>query len=164
MISYSQNSTARAFHIHVRDTLFCGSLTHPDFVQINHLLKDVAPLYPNFSSWLNFKFRRNMASGEREIIAAHNGDELLGLALLKNNSEEKKICTFFVNEDYRAQGIGKQLMSSAVQHLDNSDTLITVSSERVSELAPLLGSQGFALSNSIASLYRPESVEHIYTL
>tara|TARA_R100000306_G_C4378159_1_gene142897 strand:- start:347 stop:814 length:468 start_codon:yes stop_codon:yes gene_type:complete len=135
-----------------------------NFPALRRLLNDVAPLYPSFDAWLNFTFRRNMASGERRVLIAHNGSELVGAALLKDSLAEGKICTFFVSPDHRQMNIGGQLLDQALRELDRDDAFITVAEERKAELSPLLTSRGFSVGNSISSLYRPGSTEYLFTL
>ena len=134
------------------------------FPALKVLLGDVAPLYPNFDTWLNFTFRRSQQSGERKVVIAHDGSQLIGAALLKLNGDESKICTFFISPTYRDMSLGSELMDVALATLDRNDTFITVSSERKDELTPLLKSKGFTVSQSVDNLYRPGSTEYFFTL
>lgn len=134
------------------------------FSLLNKLLLDVAPLYPNFDSWINFTFRRNLSSGERHILIAHNGVQVIGTALLKKTHQESKICTFYIAPQYRGRNVGHELMDLALSTLDCHNTFITVSEERNEELLPLLSAKGFSISQSIAGFYRKESTEYFYKL
>lgn len=127
-------------------------------------LDEVSHLYPNFEGWLTFKFLGNLASGKRKLIVAHNGYNALGYALLKQDSQESKICTFYVLEGFRGQGVGFNLMQRSMEVLDSEETFITVSDERLKELSPLLQAKGFELSSSVPNMYRVGSKEHIWTL
>ena len=135
-----------------------------DLSLLKKSLQEVSPLYPNFDAWLNFKFRRILSSGERNIVLATDGSNILGLSLLKKNKDESKICTFYVPEEYRGMNVGKDLMSKSLSILDNQNSLITVADERHKELKPLLDSSGFKLIKSIDALYREDSTEHFYSL
>lgn len=131
---------------------------------LSDLLRNVAPLYPDFDVWFNFTFRRNLASGERRILIVHNGDELLGCSLLKNTPDEAKICTFYIHEEAREQGIGQQLMQQSLASLDNRETIITVSDDRQAELHPLLKSFDFRLTQVLTECYRQQHNEFVYSL
>lgn len=135
-----------------------------DFIELNRLLNPVAPMYPNFDAWLNFKFRRNLALGQRQIALANYGCQLAGVALLKNDGIERKICTFYIAPNFRNMGVGSKLMDLAIETLNSSSSFITVSDERKNELAPLLSSRGFKCINSVHGLYRSGSFEHFYSL
>jgi ribosomal protein S18 acetylase RimI-like enzyme len=135
-----------------------------DFISLRNILADVSPLYPNFDAWLNFTFRRNLNSDERQLVLAYNGNQIAGVALLKNTLDEKKISTLYTCPQFRGQNIGHNLIELALVELDSADTFITVSKERNAELYPLLKSKGFKLSQSIDNLYREDNTEHFYKL
>jgi GNAT superfamily N-acetyltransferase len=135
-----------------------------NFAKLRTFLMDVSVLYPNFDAWLNFTFLRNLASGQRKIALAHNGNEIIGAALLKSDTFESKICTFYVDPAFRGMSIGSKLMDLSISTLDNPNTFITVCDQRKSELAPLLSSRGFTLERSIDGLYHSHSSEHFYKL
>lgn len=135
-----------------------------DFVRLYQFLAEIAPLYPNFKSWFNFTFRRNMPSGERKIALAHNGDDIIGAALLKQSEIESKICTFMIAEQFRGYSIGNDLMDLALATLDDKEATITVSSERNDYLLPLLRNKGFELQDTVSGYYRTDSTEYFYSL
>lgn len=131
-------------------------------------LAPVSQLYPNFSSWLNFKFIRNIQYGERKAIVAHDGNRILGVSLLKLTPNEKKICTLFVNENVRCvhsdMKIGSNLMERSLQLLNYDDVLITVCSEKNEELTPLLNKNSFVKVKVVQDLYNEGSSEYFYKL
>lgn len=129
---------------------------------VRSFLEEVAPLYPCFDSWFNFKFRKGFEFGERELIVSHWGDQIAGVSLLKKSIEEKKISTFYVAPDFRGNGIASELMELSLIELgSNRDILITVSEERNEQLKPLL-SRYFEESKSEIGLYRDNSIEFFY--
>lgn len=134
------------------------------FCSLAHTLSHVSLYYPNFKEWLYFTFRKEMISGTRSIVVAHDQGRVAGLALLKNSSAEKKICTFYVLPSFREIGLGHQLMDASIACLGNKDTTITVAEERNSELYPLLKSKGFSLEKKITGLYRDNVDEYFYSL
>lgn len=135
-----------------------------NFSRLRSFLGEVAPLYPNFDAWFNFKFCRNLASGQRKVAIAHDGNQILGAALLKKDAHESKICTFYISPEYRGLSIGDELMDLALVTLNDSDTIITVCSERKDELTPLLSSHGFEVISSHDGLYRDLSTEYVFNL
>lgn len=134
------------------------------FPLLADFLSDVSILYPEFDSWLNFKVRRNINTNERKILIAHDGDKIVGVALLKNTQLEQKISTFYVSPTYRGLGIGTKLMSQSLELLDTNHTFITVSEERNSELSPLLKSTGFTLQQTVPDMYRKGYCELFYSI
>ena len=143
---------------------FVDVLDSVPFAQLAYFLSEPSTLYPNFSIWYNFTFRRNFSVGQRKVVVAHNGTDLLAAALLKIDESEHKICTFYVHPDVRGLGLGAQVMNKALELFDKKSPLITVSDERIMELSPLLKANGFKLVDRIPDLYRTGSCEHFFKL
>ena len=149
---------------------FCEISCAYDFKQSEAMsvLASVSHLYPNFDAWLTFRFIRGLGCGERKAIIAHDGNNLLGVSLLKLTEEEKKICTLFVNEKARRtcsdMKVGTNLMKRSLDLLNSGEISITVCSERHEELMPLLHNFSFEKTHEINKLYRDDSSEFFYRL
>lgn len=126
--------------------------------------QSISDLYPNFEGWLRFKFLGNIKSGSRKLLVAYKGNEIVGYSLLKQDSIESKICTFYIPEMYRGQGIGSALLGESLDTLKSKDTFITVSQERQEELAPLLVSNGFRIHSIVDEAYRNNAKEYFWRL
>jgi GNAT superfamily N-acetyltransferase len=143
-----------------KSTLNVQLINQISYPLLRNFLSDVSFLYPEFDSWLNFKVRRF----GRDIVIAHDGNQLAGVSILKNSGEEKKISTFYVAPLFRGQMLGQALMAKSLQFLDSEETFITVSEERNRELVPLLNSNGFKLQKIVPNLYRDDKAELFYSL
>ena len=82
--------------------------------------------YPNHKEWFYNKFVKELDGKSREIVYCKNGSKICGVAFLKNTEKEKKICTLFVCEEYRKQGIGTGLLMEAIKFLGTTTPLITM--------------------------------------
>lgn len=133
-------------------------------LQLSCFLNEIKILYPNFNYWLSNKFYKPVYEEKRNIIAAHDGNSLLGIVLLKKSTYENKICTLYTSPFHQGQGIGSQLVDLSLQYFDSPDVLITVAQEKLIELAPILKSKGFVCTASIKGMYRPESTELFFNL
>lgn len=133
-----------------------------DVSKIAPALKNVAPLYPNFNIWFNNKFLRNFYIRNRDILVAHNGQEICGISLLKKSLEENKICTFYVMPEFKGRELGSKLLEKSLNYFDDNEVLISVSNERLSELYPTLSSKGFVLDSCVEHMYRNENIEHFF--
>ncbi|MEQ4924614.1 GNAT family N-acetyltransferase [Proteus hauseri] len=133
-------------------------------LQIKHLLSDITVLYPDFDNWLKYKFYQPSYENQRKAIIAHNGESLLGVALLKKSTYENKICTLYTSPIYQGQGIGSRLIDLSLQYFDSSDVLITVAQEKLIELTPILKSKGFICTSISKRMYRAENTEHFFNL
>lgn len=118
--------------------------------------------YPQYLHWFQSVFIKGLKNGERSYLIARNTrQELIGCALLKHTSTEKKLCTLFVHPLFRRQGIGKALMAETIKILGELPA-ITVSKENLPQMRPLLTHFGFHLSTVKQNVYRPDSTEFYF--
>ena len=71
------------------------NLANKFLLQLRILLSDLEYEYPFFTKWLEKVFYEMANSDKRKIIVC-SGDNLFdiwGLSIIKNDEEEKKICT-----------------------------------------------------------------------
>lgn len=80
---------------------------------IEKLLMDVLVLsmkvkddYPDYRNWYQTIQIPGIYNGTRNIIIAHIKERIVGFISLKKTSEEKKICTFYVEKNFRRNKIG----------------------------------------------------------
>lgn len=131
--------------------------------EVKDILDDIKHLYPNFDSWLKFRFQKgNLERGLRKILVARTAGCIAGVALLKKQNKERKICTFYVSPLFRSQGIGSQLMIQALNWLGTNKPLITVSEERKESLEPILIKFKFSLTKILSGCYRKNKFEYFY--
>lgn len=141
------------------ERLLCPLLT-----RIRNMLADLEINYPFFSKWLERVFIELRNSNKRKLLLAVEGDLLtiVGIAILKNSEEEKKICTLRVSRDYQRRGIGTALLKRAIQELDDPLPLITVSDAQINAFKPFLEKHEFVLKNKVMSLYRIGHEEYFF--
>lgn len=70
-------------------------------------------IYSDFLNWL-LKVENELDSKFRHIVIAITDDKVVGICISKNDSIERKICTLFVQEDYRNKGIAKKMMDKSL--------------------------------------------------
>ena len=137
------------------------SAAHFSKLHMRSFLKPVSHLYPDFESWLNFIFVRQMGEGKRRVIVAHDGNNVYGCSLLKITPEESKICTFYVHPDARGQNLADDLMRNSLVFF-NKKPIISASEERTEELQPLLKKYGFEIYASVLGMYQPDRKENFF--
>lgn len=130
----------------------------PLYQGIFSLTKSLRQTYPNYKNWYEKTFLEGLKKGERGIIVALDGTKIVGCALIKNTSDEKKLCTLFVHPNYRRQGIGEQLLQTSIQKL-GQNPLVSVSQENRSFVDGLFRKFNFHLSAMKKGVYQPDSVE-----
>ena len=143
------------------DPVFLESLKD----SLRSFLSDLGNEYPFFLAWLDKVFYELSVSDRRIIILSKESDgfeSILGVAILKNTQEERKICTLRVAEEYRRQGVGTALLEKSIKILGDSKPLITVSGLHMSSFGPFLKKNGFALKDKVKSIYRRGNYEYFF--
>ncbi|SES97473.1 GNAT family N-acetyltransferase [Thorsellia anophelis] len=139
--------------------------TRKEFFQykVVDFLIPVSHLYPNFHAWLYFTFVRQMNNDSRKVLVVLDGNNVIAATLLKITEEEEKICTFFVDQNFRGQGIGTELMEKSLE-LFSDKVHISVCSQRLNELNDFLVQKHlFCLDRDVSGYYRPDSVEYFFS-
>ena len=123
--------------------------------QISCALSLLRNEYPGFHRWFNTTVKAGLPSGRRQIwIAISPKGEMAGVLILKKQPEEKKICTLYVCEQFRNQGIGTLLMNTALQNIGTDTPLATVSSNHIKEYSRLLKKFQFQPNRIYKDYYR----------
>ena len=93
--------------------------------------------YPEYLKWFYTVNLPRIFKGEGDIIFYLDGLEVVSLATLKN-TDEKKICTLLVNEDYRKKGYSKQILEDSFEYLQTETPLITIPTKRLDEFDKII--------------------------
>lgn len=88
----------------------------------DHICND----YPKRFSWYWKKVVPAIFKGTREVVVCTVHEKIAGVAFLKKEDDEKKICAFFIVEEFRNQGIATKLMEASFQFLETRKPLITL--------------------------------------
>ncbi|MCK4785879.1 MAG: hypothetical protein KAV87_19135, partial [Desulfobacteraceae bacterium] len=68
------------------------------------VIRESKQYYPQVFDWYLNKFITGISKGSRKILLYYVGKDIAGIALLKNEVPEKKICTFRIDGRYRNSG------------------------------------------------------------
>lgn len=105
----------------------------------NELQKD----YPLRLQWYWQKVVPDIFCSVREIFIATKYNEIIGIAILKKENKEKKICTLLVDENYRRQGIANQLLRESFLYLGTSKPLISIPEYKVNQFSKIIKKYGW---------------------
>lgn len=144
-----------------------GLLVDTFYKLFQNILSDLEIEYPFFLKWLHKVFCELQITEERIILVYCNDSnifEIMGLAILKNTIEERKICTLRVLPKYRRQGIGTCLLRKSTEVLNDPYPLITVSGMHMDSFGPFLRKNDFVLKDKIKSLYIRGCYEYFYNI
>lgn len=94
--------------------------------------------YPEYLKWYYSKNIPRVLNGSGEIIFYLDGLTVAGLAILKKDIDEAKICTLMISEEYRKKGYSKELLESSFEFLGTDKPLITIPSNRIEEFQGII--------------------------
>ncbi len=108
--------------------------------------------YPDFIEWFNIKVVPNLSS-EREIIITTCDKYISGIAILKQNAQESKICTLRVVPRFQSMGIGSFLLELSMKKLNTIYPYITIPSYKLPEFQNIFAKYGFKKEDEVRGLY-----------
>ena len=111
--------------------------------------------YPEYYKWFFSKNIPRVINGCGDIIFYLDGLEVVGISILKND-EEKKLCTFMVNPEYRKKGYSKLLLEDSFEYLKTEKPIITIPEFRLDEFSSIINAYGWKESSIIDNYYSKE--------
>lgn len=117
--------------------------------------------YPEYKSWFLTTQVPGIYDGTRNIIIAHIKDRIVGFVSLKKTPEEKKICTFYVEKNFRKNKIGTILVEKAIEYLETEKPLITIPLNKLNEFTKIGEKYNWEISDIKENLYRLNNPEVI---
>lgn len=111
--------------------------------------------YPEYYKWFFSKNIPRVINGCGDIIFYLDGLEVVGISILKND-DEKKLCTFMVNPEYRKKGHSKLLLEDSFEYLKTEKPIITIPEFRLDEFSSIINAYGWEESSIIDNYYSKE--------
>ena len=93
-----------------------------------------------------------------EMIFYLDGFNIVGLAILKKDEVERKICTLLIAEEYRRKGYGKKIVEDAIAFLETSTPLITIPKKRIEEFSNIINAYNWQETNQTNDYYSKEII------
>lgn len=125
-------------------------------------LKKLSWQYPNFESWLDEKVLTGLYDGTRSIIVEWRDDKIAGVAILKHDSVEKKLCCLIIMPDFQNKGIGIKLFKKVFSVLGTDKPLLSISEDKLPEFEKIFNYFGFEKTETYPNLYHPNTTEISY--
>lgn len=113
--------------------------------------------YPEYLKWYYSKNIPRVLDGSGEIIFYLDGLTVAGLAILKKDLQEAKICTLMLSEEYRKKGYSKELLESSFEFLGTDKPLITIPSNRIKEFQGIISTYDWQESKK-TDIYLSEEI------
>ena len=117
--------------------------------------------YPDYRNWFINTQIPGVYDGTRNIIVAHIKDRIVGFVSLKKTPSEKKICTFYVEKNYRRNQIGTILVEKAVEYLEEKKPWIKIPMNKLNEFIKIGNRFNWEITDIKENLYRTTTPEVI---
>lgn len=117
--------------------------------------------YPDYKNWFLETQVPGIYEHTRNIIVAHIGKRIVGFVSLKRTSEEKKICTFYIEKNFRKNKIGSILVERAIEYLETDKPLITIPLNKLNEFTRIGERYEWQITDMQENLYRVGTTEVI---
>ena len=125
-------------------------------------LRSASILYPGLDEWLRGPVAEGLTIGTRSVFLCRHRSDLLGVAIAKRTTVERKLCTLWVTETARGLGIASILAAYAFEWLGTDRPLFTVAEERIGEFRALLNAWRFSAYDTAIGQYRQGKREYVF--
>ena len=122
-------------------------------------LAELSGYYPDFDEWLSKKVFPGLMSGERSILLEYRRGDLLGLAIVKDDKTEQKLCCLRVLPPYQGTGVGLRLFERSFEVLNNDSPLLSIAEEQLVIFRKIFKYYGFEFAKIYPDYYRPFKAE-----
>lgn len=113
----------------------------------------IADDYPKHFEQFWTKYVPGIFSGEREIFAAYVGKHIAGVVILKKTTEEQKICTIYVPDEFRCQGIATALLQKSFEWLGTDKPLVTIADYKKNDFVKIIEQYCWTLTQTLERGY-----------
>lgn len=117
--------------------------------------------YPEHCRHYYGKYVPGMFTGEREIIICYVEGRSAGIVILKKVAAECKICTLYVEPDYRRQGIATELLQQTFAWLGTTKPLIAIAEKRIDDFAGIIAKYDWH-ETSFHAVSSRHLLEHVF--
>lgn len=119
--------------------------------------------YPKRKEWFFTKqLPDTINSDERNILfvrSPEDDNEIIAMACLKKDEEEKKICSLYVCDKYRGIGIGTALIEESMKWLGTSKPFITLANYKLEMFGSIINKYDWKLTEIVLDLYNDRTQE-----
>lgn len=119
--------------------------------------------YPKHFEWYWSKEIPRVFNGTGEIVICTIDDNIAGVAFLKKDVTESKICTFFVVERYRGKHIATKILEFSFKYLGTTKPLITIADYKIPMFEHIIKKYDWKLMQTMdKGYYNASSREFVY--
>lgn len=119
--------------------------------------------YPDHCDHYFSKYIPGIFEGEREIITCYINGKIAAVAILKKDTDEKKISTLFVKPEYQKHGIATELLEKCFAWLGTTRPVITIADYKLNQFAKIIEKYDWVETEVLADgYYNDHSREHVF--
>ena len=119
--------------------------------------------YPKHFEWYWSKEIPRVFNGTGEIIVCTIDNNIAGVAFLKKDATESKICTFLVVESYRGKHVSTKMLEYAFKYLGTTKPLISIADYKLPMFEHIIKKYGWELTQTMEKgYYNNTSRELVY--
>ena len=136
-----------------------GKFAHAAYAVTDYICKD----YPKHFEWYWAKEIPRVFDGTGEVIICTVDNKIAGVAFLKKDDTESKICTFLVIEGYRGKHIATKMLEQAFQYLGTTKPLISIADYKLPMFEHIINKYDWRLTQTMGEgYYNNTSLELVY--
>ena len=122
--------------------------------EIYKMTEHLNDTYPGYREWFFDKQLKGCNTPYRNILFARNDEgRIVAMSCLKKDDDEKKICTLFIEPEYRNHGLGSLLFEEAMKYLGTTKPLATFSEDKLPMLAKIIEKYDWELTEIVDGIY-----------
>lgn len=119
--------------------------------------------YPKHFEWYWGKEIPRVLNGTGEVLICTVNNVIAGVAFLKKDNTEKKICTFLVLEKYRGMHIATRLLKRAFDFLGTTTPMISIADYKIDMFKHIITKYNWQLTQTMkVGYYNNNSQEYVY--
>lgn len=139
--------------------LLFGKLAQSAYSVTDFICKD----YPKHFERYWAKEIPRVFNGTGEILVCTINNNVAGVAFLKKDTTERKICTFLVVEDYRGKHVSTKMLEHAFKYLGTPKPLITIADYKIPMFEHIIKKYNWELTQTMdEGYYTKSSRELVY--
>lgn len=140
---------------------YIGKVSEKEFITLAtkiYMITDfISSDYPQNKEWYFTKqLPETINSNKRNILFVRNPankDEIIAVTYLKKDKEENKICTLYVQDNWRNMKIGTTLLNESIKWLGTTKPLITMAEYKLEMFKPFINKYNWELMEVSSNLY-----------
>ena len=119
--------------------------------------------YPKHFEWYWSKEIPRVFNGTGEVIVCTIDNNIAGVAFLKKDATESKICTFLVVEGYRGKHVSTKMLEYAFKYLGTTKPLISIADYKLPMFEHIIRKYDWKLTQTMEKgYYNNTSREFVY--